>query len=156
MVSRYTRFGPRASTWSHWRNVMPGATGHVTSLVITGGVRSARGTYGASLPRTPSDVCGSRCASRLSASGREVPGSATAAGAAAAATTPTRTRPATDARRRDMGSRLGGVHKTQLGGARGATQRIRRRNSGDEREVGDGVLEQHGARRTAAHADERL
>src|SRR6187401_124529 len=138
MVSRYARFGPRVSVWSHWRNVMPGATDQVTSFVITGGVRRARGTYGASLPRTPSEVCGPRCASRLSASGREVPGSATAAGTAAAATTPTRTRPATDARRRDMGSRLGGVHNTQLDGARGATQRITRRNSTDHREVGDG------------------
>ncbi len=40
----------------------------------------------------------------------------------AAATTPTRTRPARDARRRDMGPRLGGEHKAQLNGARGATQ----------------------------------
>ena len=49
-VSSEARIGPRVSTCSHCRNVTPGTTGQVMSLVMTGGGRRPCGTYGAIWP----------------------------------------------------------------------------------------------------------
>src|SRR5687767_5526767 len=75
------------------------------SLVMTGGGRRPCGTYGAIGPRTPSEVCGPRWATRLSTSGRD-PGSASAGPTVAPAATAHTTSAARDTNRRDMRPRL--------------------------------------------------
>ena len=89
---------------------------------MTGGGRRPCGTYGAILPRTPSEVCGPRCAIRLSRSGRDPPGSASAGPTVTPAATAHTTSAATDTKRRDMRSRLDGCPQLPAGRMRGSRQ----------------------------------